>query len=401
MPLIVFDPDYNNNRCSNIPKFKGGGLSGAKRCEYMDLCNQITSRDTTLDYVSIRDRILEIMREDVIQYIHTLPDEDQPSLLNDIDSFYSSFDQSDTPFNCINIIGLQTAILFTNYIISKGESPKPITIMYKIYNDFKDKIVNSELYNNPNNIFKRTRHKYFEYYRYKNYISDNDPTKGIPDTTPILMIFIGGLSIQELMKSYFNNVFFLWLSYKKEYIDDTTDDGDTYPVDIIHHDGGHYKNFLKCYRYPIMFSEIKNFYNYASSIQDKSIRYAIMLTFFIILHENICNSFSMIVSNNKTGNTLNNKFFNNINEEFIYKELEDYLFSFKTVRSIGTAIPKQYREFVEGSEIYLNEDKIKEYLHKVSKIYVKYYREYLTTKNAQLGGKKTRKRSTRKRRAKN
>ena len=388
MPLIIFDPDSKYNSC-NIPskRMKGGALTGAIRCEYMELCNQITSRDITLDYLFIRNRILEIMKEDVIGYIHTLPDEDQPSLLADIELFYSSFDSNDTPFNCINIIGLQTSILFSNYIVDKSpfKGDSKILTEYKIYNDFKNKIVDNA---------SKVSYRYI--------ISDIDPTKGIPDTTPIFMIFIGGLSINELMKSYFNNVFFLWLSYKRESIDNHDEiintQGYPLPSQIITHDIQHYDGFSSCKEYPVMFNELKAFYKYVSSIQDKSIKYAIMLTFFILVHENVCNSLYNI--ERSSGNSLNNELFNNITEKFIYNVLNDYLFSFKTILSIGMSIPKEYRELVEGSKTQLNEDKIKEYFRKVSKTYVLHYNMYQTTKNIQLGGKKrkTRRRKTRKRR---
>ena len=90
MPEIVFDPPDVNWKKYKSPKnnMKGGALTGDKRSEYVNLCMAITSRNPSLDYANLRDKILDIIKEDVIGYILTLPKPNQPSLLDDIETFY-------------------------------------------------------------------------------------------------------------------------------------------------------------------------------------------------------------------------------------------------------------------------------------------------------------------------
>ena len=118
MPEIVFDPprvSYKKYLKHGLSQKKQLGGAPVERSAYMELCKAITSRDPSLDYTDLRDKILGIMQENVIAYIKTLPRDEQPPLLADIETFYTGFDKTDNHFNCINIIALQTCILFTKY----------------------------------------------------------------------------------------------------------------------------------------------------------------------------------------------------------------------------------------------------------------------------------------------
>lgn len=382
MPHIVFDPDGELDIICTISKrksLKGGGLSHEKRCEYMRLIKLITSRDTSLNYTELRDSILAIMREDVMSHIRTLSEAEQPALLANIDHFYSTMDTLDNPFTCINIIALQTTILFTKYL---ENSENPEDYHFSSYNDYvyftRDESWNT--YSKMKELIKETDSKEYEFL-----VSDLNPVNGIPESTPLFLAFIGFLTLGELIESILKNVFFCGLSYELHY----TDGPLANPMTILWHDKFHYDQYEECYNFPTILNEFKKFQSFIVTTQDKPTQYAIHLALFCILHEEpYCFRFS------KKGNSLDTKFFRYSNSPFLYKQLETNLENLCSLENQGLAIPKAYRIVEEGSTTQLNEDKIKEYLHIVSELYVKCYKEYEATKAAATGGR--RKQQTRK-----
>jgi hypothetical protein len=104
------------------------------------------------------------------------------------------------------------------------------------------------------------------------------------------------------------------------------------------------------------------------------------------------------------GNSLNTPYFNKITEPFLFRQLSMYnMYALKNINNQGRAIPKEFRVFdPANSESQLNEDKVKEYLHKVSAIYVLIYKKrqmaaaaaaaYKSLKARATEGGKTRKR---------
>jgi hypothetical protein len=194
------------------------------------------------------------------------------------------------------------------------------------------------------------------------------------------MAYVGFLTIADLIESILNNVFFLGLSYDLHYVDGNINS----PISILWHDQFHYDEFIECYKYPVILKELKEFTKYVSATQDKATQYAINLTLFTLLHEiPYCNRFD-------GKNSLDTTFFKNMTKEVIYENLEGNLDEFKTLKSQGLAIPAAYRELRGTSKTELNTNKIKEYLQKVSEIYVNCYTEYQATKVTQGGGKNTR-----------
>ncbi|NBP58524.1 hypothetical protein EBU71_18705, partial [bacterium] len=383
MPQLVFDPDGKFGSCT-LPRSKiqvGGTLTGAKRCEYVRYCTLLTSRDPTLNYTELRDAILAIMKEDVIAHIQTLPEADQPTLLADIEQVYSTIDKSDTPFNCINIIALQTTIVFTKYL---ENSENPEEYHFSSYPDYVyfTRDDSWKIYAQMKELVKETPSKEYEFL-----VSDINPVNRIAESRPIFLAFVGFLTLGELMESILKNVFFCGLSYELHH----TDGPLANPMTILWHDKFHFDNFTECYKYPTILNEFKQFQAFVVATQDKSTQYAIHLVLFCILHEEpYCYRFS------EGENSLNTSFFKDMSEEFTYNELEQNIYNFVSTENQGLAIPKAYRELKEGSTSDLNEDKIKEYLHIVSKLYVKSYKEYEATKAAATGGR--RKRLTRKKR---
>jgi hypothetical protein len=351
----------------------GGVLRGNIQREYIDLCKKITNRDVSFDYKPLTLRILEIMYDDVISYINTLPDEVKPDLLSDIEQIYSTIDRNDIPFNCINIFALQITILFTKYHEDKSDPEKYHFFTYHDYMEFT----------------KDTTWKTYNDLKSKVQISNEFQfllSSPAPQSVPIFMAYVGFLRLGDLIESILNNVFFLALSYDLQYVDGNINN----PMSALWHDQFHYDEFKECYKYPVILKELKEFRKYVCATKDASTQYAIHLTLFTLLHEEpYCYRF-------KGNNSLDTTFFNTITKEFIYEILEGNLDEFKTLRSQGLAIPAAYRALRGNSRTELNTDKIKEYLHKVADIYVTCYTEYQATKVVQGGGKRTRR--TRKRR---
>ena len=61
MVKINFDPPNINWNKVSKKNLRGGTLKGKQREEYAVLCRLITSRDPSLDYLALMDKILEIM----------------------------------------------------------------------------------------------------------------------------------------------------------------------------------------------------------------------------------------------------------------------------------------------------------------------------------------------------
>jgi hypothetical protein len=380
MPEIVFDPPDVNWKKYKSPKnnMKGGALTGDKRSEYVNLCMAITSRNPSLDYANLRDKILDIIKEDVIGYILTLPKPNQPSLLDDIETFYKGIDKTDNPFNCINIFGLQISILFTQYHEDKSDPGKYFidpdgTGPQGDYENFIE--INWKSYTDLKKMANRTIFSFLT--------KNPDPTQAIPESKPIFMIFIGFLRLGELMQTIFNNVFLCSTSYTIEYVDGIQMN----PMTSLWHDGSfHYEIFRGCFEKPTIVKEIRDFLKYIST-KDKPTQYAINFVLFFIYHEDVsCEREEM------EENSLNTRFFNMVTKEDIYNEILRYIHGFSHLHDFASAIPKGYREIVDAEKGELNREKIKEYLDIVADIYVKTYEEYKKTR-AIGGRRKTRKSS--------
>ncbi len=89
---------------------------------------------------------------------------------------------------------------------------------------------------------------------------------------------------------------------------------------------------------------------------------------------------------------MNTQLFNEMTKESIYNELKTYIYGFRFLYFAATAIPKSHRVIVNEEKGEIDQEKIKEYLHIVSEIYVNTYREY---KNQKHGGGRTRRRAKR------
>jgi hypothetical protein len=364
---ILFDPPSENGEMS------GGALFGGIRRAYVNLCNQMTSRKERVDYISIRDRILDIIYNDIRGHIECLPDEDRAGLIKSVNIIFSNFVKSDDPLIVINIVSLQVALLFTQYEYEKnGGNKEPF-------------IDNEERY-----------HYIMEDGDYKNYsyIKEIIPTLGnleqllnpeAPGT--IFMVFTGFLRLSELLDSYFNNVFYLGLSYKTQYVDGSL----FYPIAYLTHDIFHYEMYMEdCPKFPTIIKGFKDFRNYMSN-KDESWRYSIDFALFLFLHEEpYCYTFKNGADN------LNNKYQDKATVEWILDSLQNNMDGLTDINNFGRAIPEKYRVLEEGSEIKLNENKVNEYLQLVAERYVTSWRKFRAATAGASGGRRRTKRNRRK-----
>ena len=362
---ILFDPPSEHGKMS------GGALVGSIRQEYMELCNQMTSRKEGLDYISIRDRILDIIDNDVRGHIECLPDEDRAGLIKSVNIIFSNFTKEDDPFIVINIVSLQVALLFTKYEYEKnGGDEEPF-------------IDNKERYHY---IMKNGD------YRDYSYIKEIIPTLGnleqllnpeAPGT--IFMVFTGFLRLSELLDSYFKNVFYLGLSYKTQYVD-----GDLYyPIAYLTHDIFHYEMYTDdCPKFPTIIKGFKDFRNYMLN-KDASFRYSIDFSLFLFLHEEpYCYIFR--------ADNLKNKYQDKATVETILDSLQNNMDDLTNLNDFGKAIPEKYRVLEEGSDSLLNEEKVNEYLQLVAERYVTSWREFRAATAGASGGRRRTKRNRRK-----
>jgi hypothetical protein len=397
MPQILFDPPQEGGRRQQV----GGLLEGEKRSEYVELCKQMTSRNPGLDYHAIHDRILEILEEDVREYIDTLPTHDRDALLKDFVIILSGIPKrnDDTePLTTINIVSLQISLLFTRYEYTKNKQEE---YFFNSYYTYEILLGNEQLdiYNRKSETYEYVEMEkgdWKDYSYIKKILSNFNNRTDVdlyhlenPDAPKyIFMMFLGFLKLDEIIESYLNNVFYLGLSYKTEWVDGSL----TYPLAYLTHDIAHYERYtLECQDFPKIISKFKEFREYLKK-HDKKIRYSIDFALFIFLHEHIyCGAFREDNIENELQNKASIESINNLLKENTMDELTD-------LNNLGMAIPPSYRVLEEGSETKLNEEKVKEYLLLVAERYVAAWNEFRVASNAASGGRRKARRTKRQRR---
>ncbi len=394
MPQILFDPPSEDS-----PQ-RGGVLEGEKRTEYVELCKQMTRMGSDLgygmiytnsmnyprgfinsmldNYRRIRDRILQILEEDVRRYIDTLPTKDKAELLKDFDIILSTVPTAENdpdPLSTINVLSFQISILFTEYEIKQNK-------------DFDEIIVDNYLIITKNYYWKnnvvlinvlRTFGRSNLNYLLNPYIKN----KNLKEKPPIFMVFLGFLKIDEIVESYLNNVFFLGLSYKSDYIDGVP----MKPFEYLYHDIAHFNAYEDDCMDTIFIPTLREFYEYVKGY-DKSIRYSINFALFIHIHEAI--------------NCISNKdlFISQHLLESIHKSFTKQFLALCDLQMLGKAIPEKYRILVEGSDILLKEEKVMEYLDIALERFARVWNEFIESKNSGTKGGRRRVHLTKKNRRK-
>ena len=363
MPPILFDPPIEESGMI------GGKLEGARRAEYLELCKQMTSRNPSLDYIPIRDRILDILQEDVREHISTIEEFSTKWLLSSIDTIFSSIDKTDpNTLATINIVSLQISILFTHFIYMNSN---------KTFRFIDTKPDYEYLTNNKG--------KWKEYSFMKTLLESSRLSMLLNDNQSprIFMAFIGFLKIGELLETYFNNVFYLGLSYGINWVD-----GDRYmPLDYLSHDIFHYEMYESCYEFPTIMETFKKFRNYVVSTKDAPTRYSVDFALFLFLHEEpYCNRFE--------SDDINNELQKGATYESILDSLEIHVDEdLLDINHFGQGIPIAYREFQPGHKSLLKREKVVDYLELVAERYMACWAEFSAA--VPEGGRRRRNRRTR------
>jgi hypothetical protein len=113
----------------------GGGFTKAQRCEYMDLCRQMTSRDPAQMTRANRDRLLAFLKDYVIEHSAEYP-EKREFIMETIPLLFDNPTMLEDPnyLGSYNLVAFQCSILFT--ILSMNMSPDDLEI-YKLIAELK------------------------------------------------------------------------------------------------------------------------------------------------------------------------------------------------------------------------------------------------------------------------
>ena len=123
---IKFDPEHTDlDLCflgsgsksrtrSRSKSMRGGGFTKAQRCEYMDLCRQMTSRDPAQMTRANRDRLLAFLKAYVIEHSASYP-EKRAFIMETIPLLFENPAMLEDPnyLGSYNLVAFQCSILFS------------------------------------------------------------------------------------------------------------------------------------------------------------------------------------------------------------------------------------------------------------------------------------------------
>jgi hypothetical protein len=106
----------------------GGGFTKAQRCEYMDLCRQMTSRDPAQVTRANRDRLLAFLKDYVVEHSASYPKKKQEFIMATVPVLFNNPAMIEDPnyLGSYNLVAFQCSILFT--IGSLDMRPKELEI---------------------------------------------------------------------------------------------------------------------------------------------------------------------------------------------------------------------------------------------------------------------------------
>lgn len=364
--MLIFDGDnpFPDETCNN-KRTRGGGLTGAKRCEYMDLCQQLTSRDPGLDYQPILARMFTILKEDVLEHIGTLTD--QKTLVADIGTIFDGIPKDTSGkyvttdyldyLRIYNIVSFQIACLFTDYYRdvpnsawnSSGIYTALIDIDYKNYSVMKTEF--------------ETKHN--DFVTFYDPQSEKAFKKGI---TPVLYFLqLGTITISGIVEYLFNHIIVASLTYKLQYLHSIDS---TKPLGIIDHDAGHESIFGHNYHY--IDTILEGFLPYIKGLNlDKEHKYAVYFILFAFLHE--ADVWTACPEGGITRDFLIENL-RNPSVHSIYLRINDH----------AMAIPSQYRVLKEGSHTEIKRKKVFDFFIFAIDTFMEHYTAFRATK----GGKR-------------
>ena len=136
---IKFDPEHTDvDLCflgsgsksrtrSRSKSMRGGGFTKAQRCEYMDLCRQMTSRDPVQVTRANRDRLLAFLKAYVIEHSAEYPKK-RKFIMETIPRLFENPAMLEDPnyLGSYNLVAFQCSILFT--IVSMDMSPEEVQV---------------------------------------------------------------------------------------------------------------------------------------------------------------------------------------------------------------------------------------------------------------------------------
>jgi hypothetical protein len=325
---IAFNPDEQI----------GGALTPDQRKQYIALCEQITSRDDSIDGMAISNEILAIMKDVALSISNE-------SLHSQIEEFYNSIDFSDTNhIGKINIFGLQCILLFNislevsssssnayeYYMLTTSDAWKQYATLKKMLRNFKF----------LNVLYPHTRR----------YIH--------------LICVVDELKIDELISSFVNNTFYCGFSANYLYADGRY----LSPFDFMCHDIDHgYVYTHTCVgKIPgsMMHNPIhlKSFYEFIkTSAKPNPEKYAAKWVFYINVHESLCDLFYF----SKPPNGF-------VNESRLINNLNSAMERFLDPNDLWVSIPKRYRSDVDKKK----QETIQEFIKYAVQQYIHFFTEW-------------------------
>jgi hypothetical protein len=325
----------------------GGTLTSIERSHYLKLYEQLVSRKHDIDYPLITQQILEMIIIEVHKEIETLdyPEIKKGQMLRDVSLIISSINPDDTNYiGKINIISLQFIILFTeNCFDPTIVFPVNLNDNYKDYlqlrkGDWKNyDVICENLKINP---------KFRILYSNSIYSIVPYTTSENENTNIYLITIMKYFTIDEILNSYLNNVFYCGITYNFTYADGR----ELTPFEFLEHDIVHAENYnYACFGgMGLSRKHIKSFYEYCvTTTLKKSEKYAIKFMLFLLIHESMCDYFPI----------------KKYDIERINKDLIEYsLFNdrlsrierFINLNDLGKSIPIEYRENMSTILKYIN-----------------------------------------------
>ena len=363
--MLIFDGDnpFPDENCST-KRTRGGGLTGAKRCEYMALCQQLTSCNPGLDYQPILDRMFAILKEDVLEHIGTLSD--KKTLVADIETIFTGIPKDASGkyvttdyidyLRIYNIVSFQIACLFTDY--------------------YKD-VTDNSTGNSDNKYNELLTKDYKNYLTIKTALLSDSFIKNTEEFHSFIQL--GDITISGIVEYLFNHIYVASLAYELQYLHDIKN---VTPLGIIHHDKDHFKLFDDNYKY--IDTILEGFLPYIKGLNlDKQHKYAIYFILFAFLHESDLWS-PLFPEKEITVVFLEN----NLQNEEVYSQ---YL----NINDHAMAIPSMYREFEEGSDTQIKLNKVQAFFTFAIETFMTHYTAFRATKE---GGRRRKRKTNKKRR---